>query len=110
MNCQNYANLQHATYDPSTNQVLYGINSNMSALGVGDGSCENQINPLIFTDKYKCGLGSADGGCPTNSKKRYGIETFISDNLTDRTSFYYDFYVIIVVLYLLYLILRDKKK
>ena len=108
-NCGNYAKPQNALYDPSTNQILYGISTNMSALGVGDGNCKDIVNPLLFTDKYKCGLGSADGGCPTNSKKRYGIETFISDNLTDKTVFYYDFYVIIIVLYLLYLIINHQK-
>ena len=110
MNCQNYANLQQASYDPSTKQILYGINSNMTALGVNDGNDAEQINPLLFTDKYKCGLGSAGGGCPTNDKKRYGIETFISDNLTDETTFYYDFYIIIIALYLLYIIMNDEKK
>ena len=32
----------------------------MRATGVGDGTC-NQINPLIYTDPYKCGFGAAGG-------------------------------------------------
>ena len=42
-----YANEQNTVYDPMTNQILYGINSNMHVSGVSDGTC-NQINPLIY--------------------------------------------------------------
>jgi hypothetical protein len=55
-----YAHEQNTIYDPITNQMLYGINSNMRASGVSDGTC-NQINPLMFTPRYVCGAGTAGG-------------------------------------------------
>ena len=55
-----YAKEQNTIYDPMTNQMLYGINSNMHVSGVSDGTC-NQINPLIFTPRYMCGAGTAGG-------------------------------------------------
>lgn len=55
-----YAKEQNTVYDPMTNQILYGINSNMHVSGVSDGTC-NQINPLIFTPRYICGAGTAGG-------------------------------------------------
>lgn len=55
-----YANEQNTIYDPMTNQILYGINSNMHVSGVSDGTC-NQINPLLFTPRYMCGAGTAGG-------------------------------------------------
>lgn len=51
---------QNTTYNPMTNQILYGINSNMHVSGVSDGTC-NQINPLVFTPGYMCGAGTAGG-------------------------------------------------
>lgn len=55
-----YAKEQNTVYDPMTNQILYGINSNMHVSGVSDGTC-NQINPLLFTPRYMCGAGTAGG-------------------------------------------------
>jgi hypothetical protein len=55
-----YAREQNTVYDPMTNQILYGINSNMHVSGVSDGTC-NQINPLLFTPQYMCGAGTAGG-------------------------------------------------
>lgn len=55
-----YAREQNTVYDPMTNQILYGINSNMHVSGVSDGTC-NQINPLLFTPRYMCGAGTAGG-------------------------------------------------
>lgn len=55
-----YAKEQNTLYDPMTNQILYGINSNMHVSGVSDGTC-NQINPLLFTPRYMCGTGTAGG-------------------------------------------------
>ncbi len=55
-----YAHEQNTVYDPMTNQILYGINSNMHVSGVSDGTC-NQINPLMFTPNYICGAGTAGG-------------------------------------------------
>ena len=75
MNCgcksKNYANLQNAGYDSKNNTILYGINKNMKALGVSDGTC-NQINPLMYKNTYKCGLGVAGGNpCKKNIKNNY---------------------------------------
>ena len=55
-----YAKEQNTVYDPMTNQILYGINSNMHVSGVSDGTC-NQINPMIYTPNYICGAGAAGG-------------------------------------------------
>jgi hypothetical protein len=55
-----YAQKQNTIYDPMTNQILYGLNSNMHVSGVSDGTC-NQINPLISTPRYICGAGVAGG-------------------------------------------------
>lgn len=55
-----YAREQNTVYDPITNQILYGINSNMHVSGVSDGTC-NQVNPLMFTPGYMCGAGTAGG-------------------------------------------------
>ena len=55
-----YAREQNTFYDSANNLMLYGINSNMNVLGVSDGTC-NQINPYIYTQNNKCGLGSAGG-------------------------------------------------
>lgn len=59
-NIKKYAYEQNTVYDPNTNQILYGINTNMRASGVSDGTC-NQINPLLFTPRYICGAGAAGG-------------------------------------------------
>jgi hypothetical protein len=71
MNCncnsKDYADFQHAEYDQQKNQILYGINKNMKALGVSDGTC-NQINPVIYNNKYKCGFGVAGGNPCLNNK------------------------------------------
>ena len=71
-NCKKYANMQSAYYDEKNNQIDYGININMKALGVSDGT-DKQINPLIYKDNYKCGLGAA-GANPCNK-----IEGFSSN-------------------------------
>ena len=55
-----YAKKQNTFYDPKNNLMLYGIDSNMAAAGVSNGTC-NQVNPLIYTDRYKCGAGTAGG-------------------------------------------------
>jgi hypothetical protein len=74
-----YAHEQNTVYDPITNQMLYGINSNMRASGVSDGTC-NQINPLIFTPRYICGAGAAGGNrcVPDAYPQAYSIENFDS--------------------------------
>jgi hypothetical protein len=93
-----YANKQNTFYDPQTNQFLYGINNKMRATGVGDGTC-NQINPLIFQDNYKCGLGSAGG----NPCKKV-IESFNSENSNHKVSDYITsivlFFIIILIIYI----------
>ena len=55
-----YAKEQNTIYDPITNQILYGINSNMKVSGVSDGTC-NQINPQLLTQRNMCGAGAAGG-------------------------------------------------
>lgn len=71
-----YAKEQNTVYDPMTNQILYGINSNMHVSGVSDGTC-NQINPLIYTPRYKCGAGVAGGNrcVPDAYPQAYSIAT-----------------------------------
>lgn len=53
-----YAKEQNTIYNPSTNKILYGINSAMKVSGVSDGTC-NQINPYIFAQDNICGAGAA---------------------------------------------------
>lgn len=66
-----YAKEQNTLYNPQTNQILYGINTNMHALGVSDGTC-NQINPSIFTPNYICGAGAAGGNrCYANNIENF---------------------------------------
>jgi hypothetical protein len=74
-----YAKEQNTLYNPMTNQMLYGINTNMRASGVSDGTC-NQINPLLFTPRYMCGAGAAGGNrcVPDAYPQAYSIENFDS--------------------------------
>ncbi len=88
-----YARDQNTVYDPMRNLMLYGINSNMGVLGVSDGTCR-QINPLIFTQPYKCGFGAA-GGNPC-VKDAYGIENF--EGGKSKSWFDYVFIITIVLL------------
>jgi len=88
-----YASIQNTIYDPMQNLMLYGINANMGVLGVSDGTC-NQINPLIYTDPYKCGFGAA-GGNPCRPDA-YGIENFESEPNFNSTLF--NILVIIIVI------------
>ena len=76
-----YASDQNTVYDPMKNLMLYGINSNMGVLGVSDGTC-NQINPLIYTQPYKCGFGAA-GGNPCRPDA-YGIENFEANEIKNN--------------------------
>ena len=97
-----FAKDQNTVYNPNTNTMLYGINRNMKVLGVSDGTC-NQINPLMYTDNYKCGFGAAGGNkCFPNVYKdnNYGIENF-----EGGCSMNYDIYSIILVAVLIIFIL-----
>jgi hypothetical protein len=71
-----YAKEQNTVYNPKTNEMLYGINSNMHVSGVSDGTC-NQINPLIYTPRYICGAGAAGGNrcVPDAYPQAYSIAT-----------------------------------
>lgn len=71
-----YAKEQNTVYDPMTNRILYGINSNMHVSGVSDGTC-NQINPLLLTPRYMCGAGAAGGNrcVPDAYPQAYSIAT-----------------------------------
>jgi hypothetical protein len=40
------------------NQMLYGIDSYMATTGVSNGKCD-KVNPLIYTERYKCGSDTA---------------------------------------------------
>jgi hypothetical protein len=72
-NVEEYAKKQNTFYDPETNQILYGIDSNMSAAGVSNGTC-NQVNPLIYTNHYKCGAGAAGGNPCVKDNYNYRFE------------------------------------
>ena len=117
---KNFADFESAAYNPLKNQILYGINKNMKAFGVSDGTC-NQINPIMYSDAYKCGLGVA-GGNPCSNNDNYinyinnidnidninNIETF--KNTKKNTNNGYNFtnlintIIIILIIYLIYLI------
>ena len=116
---KDYANFQSAEYNPANNQILYGINKNMKALGVSDGTC-NQINPVIYGDKYKCGLGVAGGNPCSNNNNNNNTYYENNNNQGNNEEFKnitnngYDFtntintIIIILVIYLIYLIIREQ--
>ena len=56
-----FATSEGAMYDDKTNTILYGISDRMQALGVNDGSCNDLINPMIYTNRQKCSGGTASG-------------------------------------------------
>lgn len=115
-----YAKEQNTVYDPMTNQMLYGINSNMHVLGVSDGTCD-QINPLLFTPNNICGAGAAGGNrcqkdaypqaysiatpTPTAATNPYGpiklVENFFSG--TNKNSNNMTEYVIFVLLVIIFI-------
>ena len=75
----------------------------MGVTGVSDGTC-NQINPLIFTNNYICGAGTAGGNrCVPDA---YGIETFDSTcnscNLSDFIGLILLLLILIGALYMKY--------
>lgn len=78
-----YAKEQNTVYNPSTNEILYGINSNMKASGVSDGTC-NQINPYIFKPQNICGAGAAGGNrcVPDAYPQAYEIDPRYYSNLS----------------------------
>jgi len=103
-----YANDQNTIYDPKTNTMLYGINSRMRATGVGDGTC-NQINPLIFENNYKCGLGAA-GANPCFPHNKI-IESFNNTNNCNISEFVTSFLLsLVLLLFIFTLYKRDFKK
>ena len=99
-----YAKEQNTIYNPLTNQMLYGLNSNMHVSGVSDGTC-NQINPLLFSPNYICGAGAAGGNrCVKDAyPQAYQIETFDSNcvpcNITEFAIFLIVVLIFIGVLY-----------
>ncbi len=103
-NPYNYANEQNTVYDDKTNTMLYGINSRMEATGVGDGTC-NLINPLIYQDNYKCGLGAA-GGNPCNNGI---VESFSNTSGCNITSFVTSILLILVLILFIYTLYNQKK-
>ena len=74
-----YAEEQNTIYNPYTDQFLYGINSNMRASGVSDGTC-NQLNPWIFEQNNACGVGAA-GGNPCKLKNNKLANYFDKENM-----------------------------
>ena len=113
---KNFADFEGAEYSPLNNQILYGINKNMKALGVSDGTC-NQVNPQIYTDTYKCGLGVAGGNpCSDNNvitdfnyiENPDNMETFENTEKYNKKINGYNFtniiniIIIILIIYLVY--------
>jgi hypothetical protein len=98
-NIREYAREQNTVYNPMTNQILYGINSNMHVSGVSDGTC-NQVNSLMFTPRYKCGAGVAGGNrCVPNAyPKAYGIENFESNCNGCNTTEFVIFILLVLIL------------
>ena len=123
MNCKcnskNYANLQNADYDINNDTILYGINKNMKALGVSDGTC-NQINPIMYSNAYKCGLGVAGGNpCKKNISKDQLNTTEKFEN-TNNTSIdteknikgcnlttYINIIILLLLVYLIYVSIKQ---
>ena len=60
LNIDKFVDNQNTVYNQRNNEILYGLNKNMSTLGVSDGTC-NQLNPLLFKQNYICGAGVAGG-------------------------------------------------
>jgi hypothetical protein len=77
-NIEKYVKEQNTFYDPKTNQILYGIDSNIASAGVGNGTCD-QVNPLIYTDKYKCGSGTAGGNPCVEDTYNYKYQKLYSE-------------------------------
>ena len=76
-----YAKEQNTVYDPMTNQILYGINSNMHVSGVSDGTC-NQINPLLFVilinSSKASGLTCPNVNVPTQNTESNLLSSYIN--------------------------------
>ena len=90
-----YAREQNTVYDPLTNQMLYGINTNMHVSGVSDGTC-NQINPTIYTPNYICGSGAAGGNrCVPDA---YGIENFDSGKCNSCNIIHFVIMMLLIIL------------
>ena len=112
INNEVFAKKQGTIYDQRTNTMLYGINRNMRAFGVSDGTC-NQINPLMFTDNYKCGLGAAGGNkCIPNTYSNNQenlknnqenfkniIENFNEEN---NNTLWYFFIIVLIIIIVFY--------
>lgn len=108
-----YAQQQNTIYDPLTNTILYGINSQMEVSGVSDGTC-NQINPIIFTQNYMCGAGTAGANrCvginnPNNPNNFNSLENFQSDthnyscDYCDLTQFIITIFLVLLLIITLY--------
>ena len=92
-----YADYQNTYYNPNTNQMLYGINSRMKVLGASDGTC-NQINPLLYTNNYKCGAGTAGANPCIGGNKDFILETM------DGTSYNISDYIGVVLIVLIFII------
>jgi len=116
MNAANYAALQNANFNPKTNQILYGQSASANVFGVSDGTCQNnQLNPLIFTPKYKCGFGVA-GGNPSymdsdpiiNSNE--GFENIKKINSGMNVTLIVNIVIIILILYLVYIEFLEKRQ
>ena len=105
-----YAREQNTVYDPITNQMLYGINSNMRASGVSDGTC-NQINPLLYTPRYICGAGAAGGNrcVPDAYPQAYMIENFDSKSNCNGCNTT-EFVIFILLVLILFGLIYSKNK
>ena len=74
---KNFVRDQNTVYDAYNNRMLYGIDSYLGALGVGDGKCSDQTSPLLRTPQYMCGFGAAGGN------------QCVKDYYEDANNFYY---------------------
>lgn len=113
-NVKKFADDQNTIYYPKTNQILYGVNKNMRAFGVSDGTCD-QINPQIFTQNNICGLGTAGGNpCVPDA---YGIQNYFENdsgynNMADsregfnynNSSYFITPYIILVIVVIIFII------
>jgi hypothetical protein len=95
LNIDKFVDNQNTVYNQRNNEILYGLNKNMTTLGVSDGTC-NQLNPLLLKQNYICGAGVA-GGNPC-VRDAYGIENFDTSNCSYTKISDYIIFIILTLL------------
>lgn len=78
-----YATDQQATYDPTTGKILYGDSTIMHTLGVSNGTCD-QLNPMLKTNRYKCGFGAAGGNPCVPDHLNYRFEKIYKNKYVNK--------------------------